>query len=727
MRPFVRSGLCVGTLIAGAVLATRAAGADAPTPEQLEFFEKRVRPVLVTQCGECHGDTKAKGGLNLGSAQAMLRGGDSGPVIVTGKPDESLLIEVVGHRGDIKMPPKEKLSDEAIADLRRWIEFGAPWPAEIVTDQTAGAGFQITAEQRSFWSFQPLREVQAPTVRSTEWPAGNLDRFILAGIESAGLSASPQADRRALIRRLTFDLIGLPPTPEEVDAFIGDDRPDAWEQLVDRLLMSPHYGERWGRFWLDVARYAEDQAHTFQARTYPNGFRFRDWVVKSLNHDLPYDRFVLEQIAGDLLEGTPEEQQEREPALGYFALGPVYYSDAGCAFKASLDELDDRLDTLSRGFLGLTVACARCHDHKFDPISQRDYYALGGIFRSTEYREKPLAPAEVVEKYDAGQRLIKDREKAVKVFLTDAAATQSAGEARRAAKYVAAAWRIEHPTPGLPEVRRKQLVNELGLRGFLLERWQKLLREDSPKLPAELARVRELAQTASALTPGPEADDVPVQIVAASQALEEAVAAAFQARDESERAYRELVDAAAEENRGKIARPAIPSPHAELLNALLGPQGLCRINDDQSEKLLDEPGKQKIAEVRSQVEKAKSEAPAKYPFAHSLSDGKSANMPLHIRGNPNRTGDEVPRRFLSILSRSEPEPFSQGSGRLELARAIVSPQNPLTPRVIVNRIWQEHFGRGIVGTPSNFGALGERPTHPELLDYLARRFIDSGW
>jgi len=657
----------------------------------------------------------------------MLRGGDSGPVVVTGKPDESLLIEVIGHRGDIKMPPKEKLADDAIADIRRWIEIGAPWPTEVDAEKPIASGFQITDEQRNFWSLQQIRHVSAPAVQREAWPTGTLDRFVLSQIEAAGLAPSPEADRRTLIRRATFDLMGLPPTAEEIDAFVADDRPDAWERLVDRLLMSPHYGERWARFWLDVARYAEDQAHTFQARTYPNGYRYRDWVVRSLNNDLPYDRFVIEQIAGDLLEGTPEERQEREAALGYFALGPVYYADAGCAFKASLDELDDRIDTLARGFLGLTVACARCHDHKFDPISQRDYYALGGIFRSTEYREKPLVPPAVVEKFEEGQKQIREREKSIREFLVEAAASQSADEARRVTKYVLAAWRLEFPNPGLPEVRRKELIGQLGLRGFLLERWQKLLREDAAGRPADLAALRELALTPATLTPGPEADDVPVQVVAAARALEDAVTAALAARDEADEKYRVLRDAVAPEERKKISRPALPSPHAELLNALVGQQGLCRINDDQSEKSLNEPGKQKLAELKSQAEKAKSEAPSKYPFAHSLAEGNSANMPLYIRGNPNRAGEEVPRRFLSILSSDVPEPFTDGSGRLQLARAIASPQNPLTARVIVNRIWQQHFGRGIVATPSNFGALGERPTHPDLLDYLARRLIDSGW
>src|SRR5262245_57396292 len=347
--------------------------AEEPTSEQIEFFEKSIRPLFVTHCSECHAEGKGKGGLRLISGESVRRGGDSGPAIVPGKPDESLLIEAVGHRGDIKMPPKQKLADSEIAALRRWVEIGAPWPADNADTKPTATPFTITTEQRAFWSFQPVRDVAVPAVRNENWPVGAVDRFVLARIEAAGLSLSPAADKPTLIRRVTFDLTGLPPTAEEIDAFVADQSSDAWDRLVERLLASPRYGERWARHWLDVARFGEDQAHTFQARMYPNGYRYRDWVVRALNDDLPYDRFVMEQIAGDLLDGPEGEKHDRQIALGYFALGPVYYADAGCAFKASLDELDDRVDTLARGFLGLTIACARCHDHTFDPISQQDY------------------------------------------------------------------------------------------------------------------------------------------------------------------------------------------------------------------------------------------------------------------------------------------------------------------------------------------------------------------
>jgi cytochrome c553 len=491
-----------------------------------EVFEKSVRPVLSANCLTCHGPDKHKGGLRLDSRQAMLTGGDSGPAIVPGHPEASLLIKAIHYGDEPRMPPKGKLPAEAIAALTRWIHQGAPWP-RTETQVRAASGsrvFKITAKDRAFWSFQPLANPPPPPVHDASWPKMPLDHFVLAKLEANGLKPAPPADKRTLIRRATFDLIGLPPTVEEIDAFLHDDSPDAFAKVVDRLLASPHYGERWARHWLDVARYGEDQAHTFQARHYPNGYRYRDWQIRAFNQDMPFDKFIKEQIAADLL--SEPGLKERLPALGFFAVGPVYYGD-----PKKLDQLDDRIDTLTRGFLGLTVACARCHDHKFDPIPTTDYYALAGIFASTEYTEVPLVPQAVVE-----------------------------------------------------EAKRKQSAAD-----------------------------------------------------------------------------------------------------------------------------------------------KKKKVPPSFPFVHALKEAAHpVAMKVHIRGSPETLGEDCPHHFLSILG-GERKLFTKGSGRLELANAIADPKNPLTARVIVNRIWQHHFGKGLVRTPSNFGALGDRPTHPELLDYLAQRFLQSGW
>ena len=556
---------------------------------QEEFFETRVRPVLANRCLDCHGSEKSKGGLRLDSRESMLRGAESGPVVLPGKPDSSPL-----DRGDplwgrtCQMPPKGKLDAGEIAALTEWVKLGAFWPAArpsvAIGSAPASASrpsaaalasaFTITKEQRSFWSFQPVRNPQPPPIKNETWPNSPIDRFILAKLEENKLGPAAAADKSTLIRRAYFDLVGLPPSPSEVASFLDDNSSDAFTRVVDRLLASPHYGERWGRYWLDVARYGEDQAHSFQPRLYPHGYRYRDWVVRAFNRDIPYDRFVVEQVAGDLVEGP--ERADRLAALGFFACGPVYYGDA-----KRHDQYADRIDTLSRGFLGLTVACARCHDHKYDPIPTADYYALEGVFASTEYVEEPAVPKQQVEAYNSAQSSIQAKDKAITAFLKA------------------------------------------------------------------------------------EADRLKVKV------------------------------------QGKDFKPV--------------------------ERLLAVDGKKKLAGLRAELDLLKKNAPPKFPQCHTLGDAsKPIDSALLIRGNPSTPGAKVPRHFLMVLG-GDQRAFEHGSGRLELAHAIASKDNPLTARVMVNRIWQHHFGRGLVGSSSNFGVLGERPSHPELLDWLAHRFVASGW
>jgi cytochrome c553 len=542
--------------------------AESPPAAEGDFFEKNVRPVLVEHCFKCHGNGKTKGGLSLASRDGMLKGGDTGPALAPGDPGKSLLIQAVRYDGETRMPPKQKLPDRAIADLTAWVQRGASWPAAPAGAEIRSAGATIGAAERAFWAFQPIANPALPAVRDATWVRKPLDRFVLAKLEANGLHPMRPADKHALLRRVTFDLIGLPPTPEEVTVFLNDDSPNAYEKVVERLLASPHYGERWGRHWLDVARYGEDQAHTFQARVFPYGYRYRDWVVKAFNDDMPYDRFIIEQIAGDLLkDGDPEAHRA---ALGFFALGPHYYLDGAARKFVEATELDDRIDTLTRGFLALTVSCARCHDHKFDPIAQSDYYSLAGVFQSTKYEEMPLGSPDVVERYQKSQK----------------------------------------------EIRTCQ------------------------------TKIREFVKS---------------------------------------------------ESKG------------------------------QGQDKLSDAAKKKLANMRRELEQLKKNAPAAPPLIHTLSEGQPVNLRVYLRGNPDKEGELAPRRFLRILAGDNPPAFTQGSGRLELARAIADPKNPLTARVLANRIWQHHFGRGIVRTSSNFGKLGERPTHPELLDHLASRFLASGW
>ena len=446
-----------------------------PTPAEVEFFESRIRPVFVEHCLECHSSTSKslKGGLQLDHREGLLTGGDSGPAIVTDKPETSPLIKALKYDG-LEMPPKGRLPASVVADFEQWIKMGAPDPRERPASATPLKFDFLKASQ--LWSFQPPRRAALPEVTLTDWPRQGLDRFVLAKLEQSGLQPSPMADRRVLIRRAFFDVIGLPPSPEEVDTFLKDSSPDAYKTIVDRLLESPHYGERWGRHWLDIARYGEDQAHTFKARNYPQGFRYRDWVVNALNHDLPYDRFVSEQIAADLT-GSPGDPG-RLAALGLFALGPVYYQDNGEQAKALADEWDDRIDTLTRGVLGLTVSCARCHDHKFDPITTADYYALAGIFASSEYQERPIVPQEVIDQKTAAESVLKDQQLVVDRFLDQQSRLLRPTLVAEIPQYMSASWKVLNQQKGkskdkklVARVAKTENVNEL-----LLQRWVDFLK-----------------------------------------------------------------------------------------------------------------------------------------------------------------------------------------------------------------------------------------------------------
>jgi cytochrome c553 len=725
------SVLVLAAALIGSASPLRGAEVGKPDPAQVEFFEKSVRPVLATKCLGCHGPEKQKGGLRLDSRSSMMRGGGSGPAIVPGDPEQSRLVEAIRYDSDIQMPPKTKLKDAEISALTEWVRRGAFWP-EPGPQTTAAAPdakqVKITSEDRAFWSFQPIRDHAPPPVKDAGWPRDPLDHFVLSKLEGKGLKPVGPAGKRTLIRRATFDLTGLPPTVEEVDAFLKDESPEAFARVVDRLLASPHYGERWGRHWLDVARYGEDQAHTFQARLYPYGFRYRDWVVKALNDDMPYDRFVKEQIAGDLIEGPGRDG--RLAAVGLFALGPVYYG------KAVFDELDDRVDTLCRGFLGLTVACARCHDHKFDPVPQRDYYALAGIFASTEYKEYPQAPPEVVARYEQAMAAVKARNDAINALLQAESRRLSESYLAQSARYMVAAWRLANRRKAAPGLPAAGIAQEEKLRTEFLDRWARYLfpegkGKDNDTRPY-LARWRQVLagqDPAKDLSADPAAK---AQVAEAARAFQEYVESVVKLRDAIQ-AHADALKANAPGNAsagaaGSSAAPALSAQDSQLLDELVARRGVYAIARGQVESMLPAESKATLKAMRAELNRLKKNPPKKYPVIHSLTEGATiADMRVHLRGNPETLGEPAPRHFLSILCPGEPTAFRKGSGRLELAEAIASADNPLTARVMVNRVWEHHFGRGLVGTPSNFGHLGELPTHPELLDHLARRFIAGGW
>lgn len=560
-----------------------AATAQTPTRADIDFFESKVRPLFVQHCHECHSTKtkKHKGGLLLDSRKAILEGGDTGPAVVPGQPEKSLLIQAIHQKNEkLQMPKKSKLRPQEIAIFEEWVRRGAPYPGAA---ETSAARDTIDwAKGRKFWSLQPPQQQTLPAVTDKAWARGRIDSFLLAELENRRLVPTKTAEPRALIRRATFDLIGLPPTPEEIEAFLkdADAKPQAaYEKLIDRLLASPQYGERWARLWLDLVRYCDIAEPWAEGKGV--SWPYRDWVVRAFNVDLPYDQFVQKQLAADLMKGDPSDRA----ALGFLGLSPNYWKelllDKDVIKGVVAEEWEERIHTLTSTFLGVTVACARCHDHKFDPISQQDYYALAGVFASIRQGDVPLvsnAEAQVVQEATKKIQGLQDQIKKAK---TD----KSAEGIKRIAEWNAEIEQIKKTTPKFSSA---------------------------------------------------------------------------------------------------MVRGALDSSLYVL------PDGLHRT------KLEYKPG---IAQ----------------------------DVALQVRGDPANPGPMVPRRFLTVLAKDEPKPFTQGSGRLELARSLVTEGASLSARVIVNRIWKQHFGAGLVETPSDFGAQGSPPSHPQLLDDLTARFIASGW
>ncbi|MGA2017655.1 MAG: PSD1 and planctomycete cytochrome C domain-containing protein [Opitutaceae bacterium] len=556
------------------------------SPADLQFFEARIRPILADRCYKCHSRLadKIRGGLMLDTREGMLHGGDTGPAITPGKPGDSLIVDAISYKdADLQMPPKgDRLSDQQVADISEWIRRGAPDPRSLVA---RGSSPAYGGVGREHWSFLPVRKQQVPAVADPPWCRTPVDNFILAKLEEAGLKPNPPADRYTLIRRATFDLTGLPPTEDEVQRFLADSSPDAWARVVDRLLGSPRYGERWGRYWLDVARYADTKGDTPQREDprYPFAWTYRDYVIDAFNSDKPYNEFIVEQLAADRIvadqqrRGRPDgsgADQRPLAALGFLTLGNRFENSVN-------DIINDRIDVTTKAFLGLTVSCARCHDHKFDPIPTADYYSLYGVFADSAEPREPQ-------------------------------------------------WL--HPVPKTPE-----LIDYLAkMRGAVQQK------------------------------------------------------------------------AAVEQELAALPRTRLPQPERAQ-----------RRRDLQRQLALANTA---IADLEC--------GPAAPPKADILVDvANPRDYPVLLRGEAQNKGPVVTRHFLSILSPDpkRPIPFRDGSGRMDLARAIASPSNPMTARVLVNRVWQQHFGTGFVPTPDDLGNQSAPPTDPELLDYLSSRFVEGGW
>ncbi len=701
-----------------------------PNAADITFFEKKIRPVLVEHCYQCHSEgaqknRKLKGELLLDTRGGLLKGGESGAAIVPRKTDEGLLLSALRY-DDLEMPPKGKLPAAVIADFEKWIRLGAPDPRNDASNSPPAIDWE---KARQFWAFQQPTRHAAPKVKDANWPKNDIDRFVLVELEKRRLKPVRSASKRELIRRATFDLTGLPPTIEETESFEKDVSPQAFENVVDRLLKSSHYGERWGRYWLDVARYADDKALAF-ANPWPHAWRYRDWVVQALNDDMPYDRFVRLQLAGDLLTEPKTDYTQRLAGLGFQGLGALYHKGS-VAEQVKADELDDRIDTLSRGLLGLTVGCARCHDHKYDPIPTRDYYSLASAYNGAQWNEIAMASPEVIARYNEGQRRIKEQDETIRQWLRDIGRRHAQEQFSKISQYMQVAWRMNVLQAKSVKTSDEEIARREKLHPFFVNRFSKFLKPQSkgeavkrfPQLKewhAHDAKDQTIAKYEDAR--------VPDAIIKMADQLQKLAETSLQERQKLNSEYEKAIaQAKSDEEKKAVKRQPLAKQHEQFLkNIWLDGAGPLHADEGNTERqLLSDQEKPQLVAMRAELGTRKQSAPSKYPIVHGVSGGGTA-MPIYIRGNVKRKGDTAPAGFLQIL-RLAGEPSSEKFTRLDLANAICSPKNPLTARVIVNRVWQHHFGRGIVATASNFGLTGDRPTHPELLDTLAVRFMESGW
>jgi hypothetical protein len=615
--------------------------APEPSKEGVEFFEKNIRPVLVERCYKCHSEgenAKVKGKLRLDTREGVLRGGENGPAVVPASPEKSLLILAIKYsHEEIQMPPKEPLSKAEVAAFEQWVKMGAPDPRVPGASGAAG-GVATTqasdrydyAKWRGFWSFTPVVKPAVPAVKDPAWGANEIDAFLLAKMEEKGVRPVGDADRRVLIRRMTYDLTGLPPTPEEVEQFVNDPSPirPALERVVERLLASPAYGEKWGRLWLDVVRYADTSGCNSDFPV-PDLWRYRNWVINAFNSDKPYDQFLKEQIAGDLLPASGvEDRNQKIVASGYIA-GARRFGSRNAEFHLTIE---DTIDNLGKAMLGLSVSCARCHDHKYDPIPNTDYYAMYGIFGSTKY----AFPGTEIYKHTKDFVGLGGDEEQEKL----------------------AEW-------------EKKLAE-------LDDRYEIVLREKD-RLESAEKRAKELAAKGQVAAAKPQGE-----------------------KKEGEKKEGEKKEGEKKEGEKKDGTPGPTTRTAAEAKA-------------------------ELFEIRSQIQRLENN-PVEVEKAYAVSDREAgADTKVQIKGDPRALGPVVRRGFLTILGGQKLSESEKGSGRRQLAEWIANPANPLTPRVMVNRIWQGHFGKGIVHTPNDFGSRGQRPTHPELLDYLASRFVEEGW
>ncbi|MEZ0264337.1 MAG: DUF1553 domain-containing protein [Phycisphaerae bacterium] len=723
-----------------------AVGAVKLSPAENAFFETKVRPILVANCYSCHSieEKKAKGNLTLDTREGTLKGGKHGAIIAPGHPEASPLIKAISYADkDMQMPPDgDKLSDKDIATLTEWVKMGAPDP------RVSSAGSKLTGltdTARSHWAFQPIKNPEVPAVQNKAWVKTPVDSFILAKLEANGMKPNPPAAKETLLRRATYDLTGLPPTPEEVQAFKNDNSPNAFEKVVDRLLASPRYGERWGRFWLDSARYSDTSGQeNNNLRTdyrYSHAWTYRDYVIKSFNDDKPYDQFLKEQIAADQLP-TAKEKPETLAALGFITVGK--------RFANANDTIDERIDSLTKSTMALTVACARCHDHKFDPVPTADYYSLHGVFASlVEPTEKPLiGEAPKGKEYDEYLKKLAMLEAKNKEMYFEVVRSQGHEFRKKAQWYLLSNMYGRKATDPAAINERVKVIQEHKLERDL-QQYIRIGGRYSDGVWAPLVKFSQLPKDDFAAKAGDVLGEIksgkmqrrPINpmVVAAFKDVKpgdlksmndvfELYGKLFAGLEDKAQAYwRANKDATTED----VKITGYDEALVELLNI---PARIHPAHELDTERL-----KEVVATLPQQnnrlyqtflfnnINELELTNPGSPARAMVVQDGVVKNSPIFIRGEAQNRGPIVPRQFLSIVAGKDRKPFKQGAGRLELAQAIASKDNPLTARVAVNRIWMRHIGEGFVRTVDDIGVQSEAPSHAELVDYLATRFMTDGW
>ncbi len=715
----------------------------------LEFFEKKVRPILTERCLECHSDAKkVKGGLHLDSREGWVKGGDTGPALVPGKPEESLLVTAIRWKDhDLEMPPKKKLPANEAAVLEEWVKMGAPDPREGAAVAKKQRGLTIE-EGKKFWSYAPVQKPAVPAVKDTAWPRSDLDRFILAKIEAASASPAPDAAPAALVRRLYYNLIGLPPTAEEIAAFVDGSHETheshmTYERLVDRLLASPQFGETWGRHWLDVARFAESSGGG-RTLLFKDAWRYRDYVIDAFNADVPFDRFIREQLAGDLLPApTPADARRQLTATAFLALGPTNYEEQDKQ-QLRFDVIDEQLETMGRAFLGQTIGCARCHDHKFDPVPQRDYYALAGIFASTKtlfnYTDN-VARWIAAPLPGDGATEIALREHEAKVAALEKEIEVAKAELAEASKVVSQATTQpgmaiaagELPGIVIDDVDAKVVgtwKHSTHVRTFIGEGYRA---DDNDGKGEKTITFTPIVPTTGRyevrLAYAPldnRADNVRVNILHADGEdtiyVDETRVPPIDGRFISLGKFRFEKDGA-----GYVLISNEGTTKVVTVDALqLLPEG-AEVADDPKLSPAKSAAAQQVKKLEAKLKKLTKEGPARETAMAVADATEIAATQIRVRGIEKQRGEAVPRGFLQVALRTAPELPEKESGRRELAGWIANGDNPLTARVFVNRVWAWLFGTGLVRTVDNFGTTGEKPSHPELIDHLAQRFVAEGW